>query len=80
MTDQNINPNDNYPEENHQGDFGEIGAFQDSEGTIKPVNSNEDIGITPEDVAQPPTNADDDQNQIDAPSHVQHSLYQKGLR
>ena len=65
MTDQNINPNDNYPEENRQGDFDEIGAFQDSEGTIKPVNSNEDIGITPEDVAQPPTNADDDQNQID---------------
>ena len=50
MTDQNINSNDNYPEENRQGDFGEIGAFQDSEGTIKPVNSNEDIGITPEDV------------------------------
>ena len=63
MTDQNINPNDNYPEENRQGDFGEIGAFQDSEGTIEPVNSNEDTGPTPEDVAQSSPNADDDQNQ-----------------
>ena len=64
MTDQNINPNDNYPEENRQGDFGEIGAFQDSEGTIEPVNSTEDVLPTPEDVAQSSPNADDDQNQI----------------
>jgi len=64
MTDQNINPNDNYPEENRQGDFGEIGAFQDTEGTLEPVNSNEDIGLTPEEVAQSSPNAEDDQNQI----------------
>jgi penicillin-binding protein 1C len=63
MTDQNINPNDNYPEENRQGDFGEIGAFQDSEGTIEPVNSNEDTGPTPEEVAQTSSNVDEDQNQ-----------------
>ena len=63
MTDQNINPNDNYPEENRQGDFGEIGAFQDSEGTIEPVNSNEDTGPTPEEVAQTSSNVDGDQNQ-----------------
>jgi len=63
MTDQNINPNDNYPEENQQGDFGEIGAFQDSEGTIEPVNSNEDVGPTPEEVAQTSSNVDEDQNQ-----------------
>ena len=64
MTNQNINPNDDYPEENCQGDFGEIGAFQDSEGTLEPVNSNDDTGLTPEEVTQSSPNADDDQNQI----------------
>ena len=31
MTEQNINPIDNYPEETPQGDFNEISAFQDAE-------------------------------------------------
>ena len=64
MTEQNINPNDNYPEETPQGDFNEISAFQDAEGAIEPVNADGEVVPFPEEVTQSSPNADDDQNQI----------------
>ena len=52
MTDQNINPNDNYPEETPQGDFNEISAFQDEEGAIELVNADGEVVPIPEEVTQ----------------------------
>jgi hypothetical protein len=49
MTDQNLHPNDNYPEENPQGDFGEIGAFQDADSSAEPDNINTDAVPIPDD-------------------------------
>ena len=64
MTEQNINPNDNYPEEPPQGDFNEISDFQDAESAIEPVIADGEVVPIPEEVTQSSTNADDDQNQI----------------